>query len=162
MTSVRPDSSGADPTAALTKSERFNVRLVEMWHTVPMLTSLSNWAARNIARREFELILHNVIQDHYFEKLRSANYDNGLLVCANHRSFVDNFAVAIRAMNYIPKDVRLIAPARTEGLFDRPWGIFLNLLLTSMNMYPPIIRSSRGTVWGKRVAQILSDLLLRG
>lgn len=146
----------------LTRVERFNVRLVERWHSVPALSRFSGWLARNVARREFELILRNVLEDHHFERLQKANYDNGIMVCANHRSYVDNFAIAIRSMRYIPPDVRMLAPARTEGLFDKPWGIFLNFFLTYMNMYPPVVRSSRGAMWGKQVIGILTDLLLRG
>jgi 1-acyl-sn-glycerol-3-phosphate acyltransferase len=146
----------------LTPVERFNVRLVERWHSVPALSRFSGWLARNFARREFELILSNILEDHHFERLEKGNYDNGIMVCANHRSYVDNFAVAIRSMRYIPRDVRMTAPARTEGLFDKPWGIFLNFFLTYMNMYPPVVRSSRGALWGKQVMQILTDLLRRG
>ncbi|MGK2961589.1 MAG: lysophospholipid acyltransferase family protein [Gemmatimonadaceae bacterium] len=156
------NTSLARTGSGLTRVESFNVRLVELWHTVPALSSISTWLGRNVARREFELLLGNLLEEHNFERLRDADYDKSILVCANHRSYVDNFAVAIRAMKHIPPNVRLIAPARTEGLFDKPWGIFVNFFLTFMNMYPPVIRSSRGAMWGKRVIQILTDLLLKG
>jgi 1-acyl-sn-glycerol-3-phosphate acyltransferase len=146
----------------LTRVERFNVKLVERWHSVPALSRAANWLARNFARREVELILHNILEDHHFERIAKANFDNGVLVCANHRSYVDNFAVAVRTMAHIPSDVRMIAPARTEGLFDKPWGILINFFITGMNMYPPVVRSSRGAMWGKQVIQILSDLLRSG
>ncbi len=157
-----PGTSPARTGSGLTRVESFNVRLVELWHNVPALSSISTWLARNVAPREFEPLLGNLFQEHNFERLRDADYDNSILVCANHRSYVDNFALAIRAMKHIPPDVRMIAPARTEGLFDKPWGIFLNFFLTFMNMYPPVVRSSRGAMWGKRVIQILTDLLLKG
>jgi 1-acyl-sn-glycerol-3-phosphate acyltransferase len=159
---TEPNTSPARAGRGLTRVESFNVRLVELWHTVPALSSMSTWLGRNVARREFELVLGNLLQEHNFERLRDADYDNSILVCANHRSYVDNFAVAIRAMKHMPPDVRLIAPARTEGLFDKPWGIFLNFFLTFMNMYPPVVRSSRGAMWGKRVIQILAELLMKG
>lgn len=146
----------------LTRVERFNVRLVERWHSVPALSRAANWLARNFARREVELILHNILEDHHFERIARANFDNGVLICANHRSYVDNFAIAVRAMPHMPHDVRMVAPARTEGLFDKPWGILINFFITGMNMYPPVVRSSRGAMWGKQVIQILSDLLRRG
>lgn len=159
---TEPNTSPARTGTGLTRVESFNVRLVELWHTVPALSSISTWLARNVAPREFELLFGNLLRDHNFERLRDADYENSILVCANHRSYVDNFAIAIRAMKHIPPHVRMIAPARTEGLFDKPWGIFLNFFLTFMNMYPPVVRSSRGAMWGKRVIQILTDLLLKG
>lgn len=159
---TEPNSSPSPTGSGLTRLESFNVRLVELWHTVPALSSISTWLGRNVGRREFELVLGNLLREHNFERLRDADYDNSILVCANHRSYIDNFAIAIRAMKHIPRDVRLIAPARTEGLFDKPWGIFLNFFLTFMNMYPPVVRSSRGAMWGKRVIQLITELLLRG
>jgi 1-acyl-sn-glycerol-3-phosphate acyltransferase len=146
----------------LTKTELFNVRLVERWHSVPMLSRLSSFLGRNAARGEFELILHNILADHHFERVANANYANSVIVCGNHRSYLDPFAMAVRAMPHMPKGTRYIAPARTEGLFDKPWGIFLNMLLTGMNMYPPVVRSSRGSIWGKQVIEILTKLLLEG
>ncbi len=159
-----PDPSTADETRTpgLTRIETFNVKLVERWHSTPTLSSLSNWLARHVARREFEFFLSNILRDYHFERLSQANCDNGVLICANHRNYVDNIALAIRSMKHLPKDVRLLAPARTEGLFDRRWGILVNLFGTFMSMYPPVVRSSRGAMWGKRVIQILIDLLHRG
>ncbi len=154
------ESSSTRP--GLSRTEDLNVRLVEAWHSVRALSKLSNWLSRHVANREFELFLSNILQDHHFERLQKGNYDNGVLVCANHRNYVDNIALAIRSMKHIPYDVRLLAPARTEGLFDKPWGIFLNLFGTFMSMYPPVVRNSRGAMWGKRVIEILIDLLNRG
>ena len=151
-----------DNRPGLTRVEQVNVGIVERWHSVQVLSSVSTWLARNVARRQYEMILRNILADYHFERLSKANYDNGILICANHRSYIDNFSLAIRSMRYIPPHVRLLAPARTEGLFDKPWGIVLNFFLTYMNMYPPVVRSSRGAVWGKRVIQILTDLLHRG
>jgi 1-acyl-sn-glycerol-3-phosphate acyltransferase len=157
MSKQTPATSGG-----LTKVEKANVRIVEKWHSVPALSSLSSFLARHMARAEFELILHNVVQDHHFERLEKVSYEHGVLVCGNHRSYLDPFAIAIRSMHHMPKGTRFIAPPRTEGLFDKPWGIFLNFILTGMNMYPPVVRASRGSMWGKQVIQILTDILLRG
>ncbi len=158
--SEKPERSPTRP--GLSRIEDLNVRLVERWHSVPALSRLSNWLSRHVARREFELVLGNILRDHNFERLRKANYDHGVLICANHRSYVDNIALAIRSMKHVPSDVRLMAPARTEGLFDKRWGILVNLFGTFMSMYPPVVRNKRGAMWGRRVMQILTDLLHRG
>jgi 1-acyl-sn-glycerol-3-phosphate acyltransferase len=123
---------------------------------------MSRWWARNVSRRQFALIFHNIVAGHHFERLRSANYDNGVLICGNHRSYLDPFAIAVNAIPHIPRGIRLIAPARTEGLFDKPWGILVNFSLTFMNMYPPVVRSARGAIWGKQVIRILTEILLKG
>ena len=157
-----PSNLSSQVRPGLTKTEAFNVKLVERWHSVPALSSLSSFLARYMARAEFELVLHNVVQDHHFERLEKVSYEHGVLVCGNHRSYLDPFAIAIRSMHHMPKGTRFIAPPRTEGLFDKPWGIFLNFVLTGMNMYPPVVRASRGSMWGKQVIEILIDLLLRG
>lgn len=139
-----------------------NVRFVEKWHSIPPLHKASVWWARNISRRQFALILYNVVEDHHFDWLEKANVDDGILICGNHRSFLDPFAIAVRAIPRIPRGVRFVAPTRTEGVFDKPWGLLVNFSLTFMNMYPPVVRSSRGAIWGKHVIRILTEMLLEG
>lgn len=156
------DSESDDRFPGLTTLERFNVRAVELWHAVRPLSRVSTWISHRFTPRLYAPILHNVLADHHFERLRTANYDHGILICANHRSYIDNFAIGSRAAKHAPDDVRIVAPARTESLFDVPWGIVLNVVLTAMSIYPPVVRSKRGIAWGKRVIAIVTDLLLKG
>lgn len=162
MTAAETEIGRLDKSHGLTRTERVNVRIVELWHSVPALSAFSVWMSHKVARKQVEMIVDNFVEYHNFDRVGKANFQNGVLICANHRSYIDNFAVAQRAMRFMPRNTRIIAPARTEGLFDKPWSVFINLFLTWMNMYPPVVRSSRGTIWGKRVIEILTDLLRRG
>lgn len=160
--STSPEVETPDRYPGLNKVERANVRMVEAWWSVPILSAISVWMGTHVARRQAALATHNLVEYHNFERIRNANFDNGILLCANHRSYIDNFAIAVRAMIYMPSGVRSLAPARAEGLFDRRWSILVNFFLTYMNIFPPVVRSARGALWGKRVIEILSDLLRKG
>lgn len=160
LESDHEDESGGYP--GLTRIERLNVRAVEAWHSVPLLSAFSRAVGRQFCRRGFELVLGNMLRDHHFDRLAKADWSRGVLICANHRSYVDNFAIATRAMRHMPKDVRIVAPARTEGIFDRSYGLLLNFVLAGMNIYPPVVRSRRGVRWGQRVVHVVTALLQRG
>src|SRR5687768_10604857 len=104
MTHTPPKAAAvkSEGRPGLTRVEQVNVGIVERWHSVPALSSFSTWLARNVARHQYELVLRNILADYHFERLTTANYDNGILICANHRSYIDNISLAIRSMRYIP------------------------------------------------------------
>jgi len=139
--------------------ERFNIRAVEAWHRVPLFGAASRVVARHGTRWMIEASLGWTMRAHGFEQLRALPQDRGIIICANHRSYLDNFAIGARAMRFIESRRRFVVPARTEGLFDVWYGLPLNALLSGFNIYPPVVRASRGAAWGKQVIGILSRLL---
>lgn len=139
--------------------ERFNVRAVEAWHRVPVLSATSRVVARYGTRWLVEAAVGWTMRAHGFEHLVALPRDRGIIICANHRSYLDNFAIGARAMRAIDPSRRFVIPARTEGLFDVWYGLALNAALSGFNIYPPVVRASRGAAWGKQVIGILTRLL---
>jgi 1-acyl-sn-glycerol-3-phosphate acyltransferase len=144
----------------LTRTERFNIAAVEAWHRVPPLSRLSVVGARFAVRPLLQATLGWMVEAHHFERLAALPRDRGLILCANHRSYLDNFVVGATAMEYLPWRTRYVVPGRTEGIFDAWYGLALNAAVGALNIYPPVVRSKRGHAWGQRVIGILRDLLL--
>ena len=139
--------------------ERFNIRVVEAWHRVPLLSATSRFVARHITSPLVEAALGWTMRAHGFSQLAALPRDRGIIICANHRSYLDNFAIGARAMRSVASSRRFVVPARTEGLFDVWYGLPLNAVLSGFNIYPPVVRAKRGAVWGKAVIGILTRLL---
>jgi 1-acyl-sn-glycerol-3-phosphate acyltransferase len=146
-------------TTGLRPVERFNVRAVEAWHRVPALSVASRLVARHGTRWLVEASVGWTMRAHGFDQLAALPADRGIIICANHRSYLDNFAIGARAMRGIDSRRRFVIPARTEGLFDVWYGLALNAVLSGVNIYPPVVRASRGAAWGKQVIGILTRLL---
>ena len=156
------DEIATDRMAGLTRIERFNTRAVERWHTIPVLSRISAWLGYHVSRNAIKAVVGNIVRTHHFERLRAVPIEQGILLCGNHRAYLDPFAISALAWDHLPANVRFVVPSRTEGVFDRWWSLAANLVLAFGNAYPPIVRDSRGTAWGKQVIQILSDLLNSG
>ncbi len=144
----------------LTRTERFNIAAVEGWHRIPPLSRLSVVGARFAVRPLLQATLGWMVETHHFERLESLPRDRGLILCANHRSYLDNFVVGATAMGHLPWRTRYVVPGRTEGLFDAWYGLALNAAVGAMNIYPPVVRSKRGHAWGQHVIGIIRDLLV--
>ncbi len=152
----------ADRLSGLTAAERFNVRAVEWWHSVRPLRWLSAVSGHYVSRNAIKAVCARLVRTHHFERVRDLPLERGILLCASHRSFLDNFAVSALAWDHLPANVRFVVPSRTEGVYDHWLSILVNLVLACGNIYPPIVRGSRGAAWGKQVTQILIDLLNSG
>ena len=151
-----------DRYAGLTRAERFNVRAVEAWHRVPFLSMLSRRLGYHVSVPAILAVVGNLVRPHHFERLREVDPTDGILLCGNHRSYLDPFTISALAWRVLPATARFVVPSRTEGLFDRWWSLFANLFLAFGNIYPPIVRGSRGAAWGKQVTQTLIDHLNSG
>jgi 1-acyl-sn-glycerol-3-phosphate acyltransferase len=151
-----------DRYAGLTRAERFNVRAVEAWHRVHLFSRLSARLGYHLSVRGINALVGNLVRPHHFERLLDVPLENGILLCGNHRSYLDPFAISALAWRVLPPTCRFVVPSRTEGLYDRWWSLVANLFLTFGNIYPPVVRGSRGGAWGRQVTQTLTDLLNSG
>ena len=66
-----------------------------------------------------------------------------ILAC-NHRTFFDLHAVTIAFWPLYEQTPFLYCPVRSNFFYERPLGVFINLLMSGNAMYPPIFRDDRG------------------
>jgi 1-acyl-sn-glycerol-3-phosphate acyltransferase len=151
-----------DRYAGLTRIERFNVRALEAWHRVWFFSMLSRRFGYHVSVPLINMVVGNIVKSHHFERLSAVDAKDGILLCGNHRSYLDPFAISALAWRVLPASYRFVVPARTEGLFDRWWSLFANFAMTCGNIYPPVIRGSRGGAWGKQIIETLIEQLNSG
>jgi len=155
-------TSAPDRMSGLTAAERFNVRAVEWWHGVRPLSQMSVLLGHYVSRNAIKAVCARLVRTHHFDRLRELPVERGILLCGSHRSYLDPFAISAFAWDHLPANVRFVVPSRTEGVYDHWFSVVVNLFFAAGNIYPPIVRGSRGTAWGQQVIEILSNLLNSG
>jgi 1-acyl-sn-glycerol-3-phosphate acyltransferase len=87
--------------------------------------------------------------------------DRGVIVASNHRSLCDMYVVSsvlLRRCNWI---TRLYFPVRSEYVYERWDGLFLNTLLSGLSMYPPIYRDAARRPLNRDTVAFVVDELQR-
>ena len=89
------------------------------------------------------LLVRRRIQVVGLEHVHALDPERSVLLLANHRSFFDFFAIqcALFAHGRLPR--RLLFPVRANFFYDHPLGVVINLALSGMTMFPPILRDPR-------------------
>lgn len=77
------------------------------------------------------------------EHIAHLNKRSRILLVANHRSFFDFFLVSfvIYYKTKLPK--RILFPTRAEFFYDHPLGPIVNLSMSAMRMFPPVMRDKK-------------------
>jgi 1-acyl-sn-glycerol-3-phosphate acyltransferase len=70
-----------------------------------------------------------------------------LLLLANHRSFFDFFTVLYVLFFQTRLPRRLFFPTRGAFFYDHPAGPVVNLAMSAMRMFPPVLRDARKRAW---------------
>lgn len=87
---------------------------------------------------------------HGLEHLAGLGSDSRVILMANHRSFFDLYVIiaVIYWRTQLPQ--RIFCPVRSTFFYDHPLGAGMNLVMSGMSMFPPILRDSeRGAQFNK-------------
>lgn len=86
--------------------------------------------------------------------------DRGVLLCANHRSFFDQYIASLCLWDSgVSWDQRRYFPVRANFFYEHPAGMLLNLLVGGGAMYPPIFREREKAGWNKDALERLVGFL---
>ena len=77
------------------------------------------------------------------ERLEGFDRKSRLVLVANHRSFFDFFTIAFVLATRAKLPRRFFFPVRSTFFYENPLGMFINLLMSGMSMFPPILRDPR-------------------
>jgi 1-acyl-sn-glycerol-3-phosphate acyltransferase len=110
-----------------------------------------SWVRRTVERRAY---VDGV------EWLVDLQPDRGVVLCANHRSFFDQY-IAMLALwdSGVTWDKRSYFPVRANFFYENPAGMLLNLLVGGGAMYPPIFRERAKAGWNKDAIERLVGFL---
>lgn len=76
------------------------------------------------------------------EHIRNLRPDRGVLLVANHRSFFDLYVTASTMFNETNWMKRIFFPVRSTFFYERPAGVAVNMVMSALAMYPPILRDA--------------------
>ncbi|GAC1572249.1 MAG: hypothetical protein NVS3B20_04180 [Polyangiales bacterium] len=97
------------------------------------------------------------------EHLRSYGDTDRVLLVANHRSFFDFFVITAVLYWRTQLSRRVLCPVRSTFFYDHPMGPAVNLLMSGMSMFPPILRDpKRGTFNRYSLERCVAELERKG
>jgi len=147
----------------LTPFERRAIALARFVNERPRVKAIQSRFHRGVTQRWVKACLRNLLVIDGLERVARYPRDRGILVCANHRSFFDQYAVMAILLDEFPWLQRVFFPIRS-GFFYETWaGIAVNALIGGMAMYPPIFRDvSKSEHNRNAVAQVIEELKVPG
>lgn len=78
--------------------------------------------------------------------LLSTAAPKGLILVANHRSFLDMYVIASYVTRRTPLMKSLLFPVRENFFYTSPVGLAVNLIASGGTMWPPVFRDARKRV----------------
>jgi len=72
-----------------------------------------------------------------------------VLMVANHRSFFDYFAITWAWYNHSRLTKKAFYPVRGNFFYETPLGLLINLTMSGMTMFPPVLRQRRKIMFNK-------------
>ena len=132
-------------TASLSKTERFAIGLMRRMTSKGLMRGLGIFWTRIFGRPIVSLLSQHRWKVTGAEHLVDIPKTSPLLIISNHRTFFDLFVImtALRVLSKNRLGMRCVFPVRSPFFYDRPLGIFLNLLASGGAMYPPVFRDHR-------------------
>jgi 1-acyl-sn-glycerol-3-phosphate acyltransferase len=139
-----PEDVPAAPTSrALTRIERFAVRLAELANDDPRGKWLQTRFLRGVSYVWVRAGIANRMLVEGLDDLMALRPDTGVMLVSNHRSFFDQYAMLLACyMGPVPWAKRLYFPVRSNFFYDQPLGIVVNAAVAAGAMYPPIFRQA--------------------
>jgi len=92
------------------------------------------------------------------EHIRNLRPDRGVILVANHRSFFDLYLTSSVMFNETTWIERMCFPVRSTFFYESPAGIAVNMAMSAMAMYPPILRDANRKAFNQYAVDVMVDL----
>ena len=129
--------------AKLSRIEKISIEVCRSINERSGLKTLQRLYLKNICSPVVTSFTSNLRSVYGLDKLHALAPDQGVILCANHRSLFDLYVVA--AVMYeakLPWNHRHYYPVRSNYFYETLSGLTLNLLIGGGSMYPPIFRDT--------------------
>lgn len=130
----------ADERASLNHVERLGLAFAGWMNETPAVQRAFYWLNLRLQRRFVMLGTSRRTHLIGLERVASLEPDRGVIMAANHRTFLDQFFILAHLVEHLGFWRRWFFPVRSNFFYDNPLGILVNFLASSCNMYPPIFR----------------------
>ncbi|HKA89077.1 MAG TPA: lysophospholipid acyltransferase family protein [Haliangiales bacterium] len=93
------------------------------------------------------------------DEARALSPPAGVLLCANHRTFFDQFIIAAALETNVAWMRRLYFPVRSNYFYETWGGFVVNAVVGGLVMYPPIFRDAKKSDWNKAALEEIAAFL---
>lgn len=127
--------------APLTKTERMSYRIADFvnrrmrWYT--------EWQNRTLGASFVTLCGGRRYHVHGLDNIKDVTPDDRVILVANHRSFFDFYVIMTLNFAHTAIGGRLLFPVRSTFFYDNPLGWIINMSMSGMTMFPPIMRDRK-------------------
>jgi 1-acyl-sn-glycerol-3-phosphate acyltransferase len=127
----------------------------------PTLKRASHTFLRTVGAAWVHYCTRNLLHVTNAEVLDTLRPDRGVVIASNHRSFFDMYvlsSVLLRRCGWIE---RMYFPVRNEYFYERWGGLFINVIMSGLAMYPPIYRDAARRPLNRDTVSFIVDELRR-
>ncbi len=152
-------SSSAAATPPLSPVERTALAVCEYVNRNPRAKALQTAWQRNVSNRWVYAIIEKRLRLFGLEKVAGLAPDRGVLLCANHRSFFDQYILMSVLYKRTPWPERCYFPVRSNYFYEAWSGLAVNGVIGGFVMWPPIFRDAARAELNKRAIDDISDVI---
>jgi 1-acyl-sn-glycerol-3-phosphate acyltransferase len=116
---------------------------------------------REFGTRWVKICIRNLMHTDGLGRALALRPERGVLLCVNHRTFFDSYAVAAHVMDNAPWCQRIYFPVRANFFYKGPAGVAVNAVIGGLSMYPPIFRDAARRVENERAVEKMTDFLMQ-
>lgn len=137
--------------APLTITERFSYRLADFfnrrmrWYTERQNRYFGASLVSLCGGRRYHI--------HGLQNLADVDPSDRIILVANHRSFFDFYVIMTLNFAHTAISGRLLFPVRSTFFYDNPFGSLVNLSMSAMTMFPPIMRDKSKRAFNRYAVQ---------
>lgn len=154
-----------DPTpeelSALSFVESASFRLAH-WMNQGQTKRAMTWCQSTLGTSWIRLATYNIMRVYGLENVESTDHARPIVLCANHRSFFDMYAVSAELYRRTTWRKSLFFPVRARFFYTSPIGIVVNLIMGWFSMYPPIFMTPEKRAFDLYSFQRLATLAREG
>lgn len=138
--------------------ERTAFRFSHLFHRNPITSKLALTYQSTFGASWVNFFTRNLSYVQGTEHIRNLRPDRGVILVANHRSFFDLYLTTSVIFHETTWVERMFFPVRSNFFYEKPAGIAVNMVMSAMAMYPPILRDASRKAFNQYSVDAMVDL----
>ena len=143
----------------LTRAERTAIAVCEYVNRNPRAKALQTAWQRNVSNPWIFAAIGARLKLIGFDEIAAMQPDRGVLLCANHRSFFDQYVLMSLLYKRAAWPRRCYFPVRSNYFYEAWSGILVNGIIGGFVMWPPIFRDSARAELNKHALDEIAEVV---
>ncbi len=147
------------PESPLTPFERTVLAVCRFANENPTAKAAQRAYQRLVAAPFVRAVVKKRLHVEGLDEVGALEPPGGVLLCANHRTFFDQFIIASVLETQAAWMRRLYFPVRSNYFYETWGGVAVNAAVGGLVMYPPIFRDVKKSEWNKAALDDIAAFL---